>query len=305
MVVHRAIKGCEERGAAMVITFVHGLSPSRPNRAACLYPIQRLDEELFGDPEDKRVGGRCHVAANNVLELGRVSRIVRGAEGSDPVGLSSTRPSDSLNHTRNSGHDAGGSTSCFAWRLAESQCHDARRSCLRYRRSSELSRRVAEQVVDTDCNGPPLPVPSSRPVDLALPPGHAYIHAFYGPKDDPDVQQTLLAGTAIGDDRVQANLIKCVPLSLAKLVDSRKNPKSTRHDYRIRRFSHQRTYPSASVADPNTSLRRSAPDNQGVSKYRCSANTARSGLTSSFDATPSHYYRAQTNRAPPDAHFKI
>ena len=78
----------EQGGRAVSdIVVAHGSGFAGFERQTWLGAIEGLDLAFFIDRQDHRMGRRCHVEADDILELGDEVRIVGAFEGSDAVRL--------------------------------------------------------------------------------------------------------------------------------------------------------------------------------------------------------------------------
>ena len=207
------VEGSEQGGGAVALVIVcHCLAFAGLERQARLGAIEGLDlMGLLVDREHQRVGGRRHVEADDVLELGDEIGVVRALEGSETMRLQLVRLPDPLHRAQRNTHDlchgAAGPVRDLAGRFATGQRDQPLNIGIGHRRLAGFSAAFTEKTVNPRLGKPPLPAPNRRPADARKPGDLGDVQTIRRPKDDPSAGHMFLGPVTIGDDRFQANTV--------------------------------------------------------------------------------------------------
>ena len=202
----------EQRGRAVSDIIVgHRSALAGLERQTRLGAVERLDLRLLVNREHQRVGGRRHVEADDVFELGDKVRIVRAFEGSETMGLQLMGLPNPLHRaqrdTHDLGHGAAGPVGDFARRLAAGQGDQPLNISVRHRRLARLSAALTKKTVDTRLGKPPLPAPDRGSTNTGKPGDLGDVQPIRRVQNDLGAGHMFLRPVTIGDDRFQANTI--------------------------------------------------------------------------------------------------
>ena len=206
------VEGGEQRGRAVtLIIMCHGSALAWLERQSGLGAVQRLDLGLFVDGDDDGMGGRVHVEADDVFDLGGKGRIVGFLEGADAMGLEAMSQPEAvygrLADADKFGHHAGRPMGDFAWRLSARQCQDLGDRLGRKGRFARLASFVAQQPIHALLGEALLPAPHVRPAQAAATRHLQDGQSLRRQKNDPSPQNMLLRAVAVADNGGQAPTI--------------------------------------------------------------------------------------------------
>ena len=212
---HRAVENVErsEQGGCAVSDIIvgHRSALAGLERQTRLGAIQRLDLGFLVDREHQRVGGRRHVEADDVFELGDEVGIVRAFEGSEAVGLQLMGLPNPLHraqrNTHDLGHGAAGPVGDLAWRFAAGQRDQPLNISIGHRRLARLFAAFTQKTINTRLGKPSLPAPDRRSADTRKPGDRGDVQPIRRMQNDPSTGHMFLSSITIGDDRFQTNTI--------------------------------------------------------------------------------------------------
>ena len=209
---HRAVEnveGREQGGCAVALVIVrHRLAFAGLERQAWLGAVECLDLGLLVDREHQRVGGRSHVEADDVFELGDEIGIARVFEGSETVRLQLVRLPDPLHRAQRNAHDLGhgaaGPVRGLTRRFAAGQRDQSLNIGVRHGRLAGLSAAFTKKTVDARLGEPPLPAPDRWLADTGKPGNLGDVQPSGRMQNDPSTGDMFLRSVTIDDDRFQA-----------------------------------------------------------------------------------------------------
>ena len=170
-------KQCRRAVTGIVVGLGGGMAGGE--RTVGAGPLQRLDLALLVDGQHHRVGGRVHVQADDILDLGGEGGIARALERAQAVRLEAVSVPDPLHGAQrdpdSAGHGPAGPVRDLARRLRAGQRQHLGHRLGRMGRRAGRTRLVAQQTFDTRLGVAPLPALHGRAAD-ACPPGDGQHH---------------------------------------------------------------------------------------------------------------------------------
>jgi hypothetical protein len=141
-----------------------------PERQLWLRSVKGENLTLLAGREHDRMARRCHVEADNVLELGQKLGIARALEAADGVRLQPVRGPDALCDSQGQpyrlGHRSAGPMRRLSRRLGATQRHQPPRGGIECARFTGVAGPVAQKAVDTGLGETPLATPDDRAADI-------------------------------------------------------------------------------------------------------------------------------------------
>ena len=199
------VEGGEQGGGAVALVVVgHGAALAGFQRQTGLGAIKGLDLALLINGHDDSVGGRVHVEADDILDLGGEGRVLGLLEGAEPVRLQAVRVPDSLYGAKGNanglGHCPAGPVGDFPRWLGAGQRHHlgdgvGGQWCL-----AGFAAGLPQKDINPMLGETALPAPHGWAADAGLPRDLMHRQSFCRKHHDPGALNLLEGAIAITDD---------------------------------------------------------------------------------------------------------
>ena len=181
------------------------------HRQARLSAVKSLDLALLVNREDDGMIGRIDIEPDDILELGRESRIVGELELAHLVGFEAVRAPGALDRggadSNRLGHGRRGPVGHLARRRTCGEVDHLRDHRLGERRLAGRARLVAQQAVHPGLHEAFLPAPDHRFALACLPHDLGRAEAVRRQHDNSSTPNMLLRAISISDDRRKSPVV--------------------------------------------------------------------------------------------------